>query len=139
MCLDPHADIKIGQLEKENFALAFKLGELRDQNKSLEMDLGIANACARGGTDKMKCGHMELYIWTEDGGKTMLCAVCRFKQLEVQLRAVYVLMVAAGLPDGPGFEAVRSVAMMYVPNELKGGEITPQEFGLLMKTQEKSI
>ena len=43
----------------------------------------------------------------------------RTEQLEAQLRAVYVLMVASGLPGGPEFEAVRSIGMMLVPNEFK--------------------
>lgn len=49
------------------------------------------------------------------------------KLLEAQLRAVYLLLVAAGLPGGPELETVISTGMMLVPNELKSYPLTIEE------------
>ena len=111
--------------------------KIESRIKKLETDLFVAKAIADTANNKLSCNHFEVYAYTEDGGKNIVCTICEMKKLQAQLRAVYVLMYTASLPDGPEPSTVCSVGMMLVPNELKGS-ITNQEFDLaIMKTQGK--
>jgi hypothetical protein len=106
-----------------------KTRKIKELEKELKLAQVIVESVSSLDEAKSPCGHFEVYAYTEDGGKNIVCTVCEMKKLQVQLRAEYVLMFTAGLPDGPDLDTVCSVGMTLVPSELKG-PLTPQEYDL---------